>query len=189
MHLLPLGVEVSIAFDRVLSVIIGPVLIILVLPVVVEFAGLGVVARVVLGVAVRVHIDGGPVVLVGASLPVHVNLLQLLDGLALPRVEGLVSRPGLSTPLLVVLVIAERKAILASESSVLELTSTVGEHVEIVLVVAGNARHEHRETDDSGLVGPGLLTYISSDFTWLKRELGHHLLHRDLIASRYKILL
>ena len=93
MHVSPVAVIIRVTLNRVLSVELIPIAVPLILPLIVELPGLSVVADVVLGGAVGVGILCGRTIRPLRRLPVHVDLLELLEGLILPGIEGLCIGP------------------------------------------------------------------------------------------------
>jgi len=131
----PVVVQNGVALNRVPGVVAVPLVVPPVL-LIVELGLLSVEAFVVLGISVGVNPDILADIFVGASFPVHLDLLKLFERLVLPGVKGLLFCPFILLIFWIVLVFVENEAILACKGRFLVLIRTVDKHIEIVGVVA-----------------------------------------------------
>jgi len=121
MHVGPVAVSICIAFNGILSIVTIPFAVPMIHVVIVKLFVLSEVALVILRVAVRVGPDGLTCRFIRASLPVHLDLLEFLQGLVFPDLASLVRGPAISTPPCVVFVIHKVKASLTGQRGILEL--------------------------------------------------------------------
>lgn len=138
MHLSPVVVRFGVSLDRVVGKEFIPLIVGKVFIRVVELLLLSVEAFVVLRISVGANPDIIAGIFVGSSFPVHLDLLELFEGLVVPGIKGLLISPVLLGPFVVSGGFIESKASFTSEGCHLVLSRAEHKHVEVVLIIGRN---------------------------------------------------